>query len=213
MRAARVEALTPFPLASSANCLFHPSKPAAVLPHCAASALLAINGSAIRTATVIVPSCPPLVIPNSFHTLCIRRNAGSSLPGRGVIAGTPRFKTRALRVAEGFESFSPAGSRLGHLRKHALHQLGIAVDAARLQQILHFGGELVDGRILGGEPGQRDSESERGLKIRGTLPPCIGKHEVEYGHRPRRLDQCLHLVEESRRQPGDRVAVSRESLE
>src|SRR5260370_40995434 len=52
----------PFPLASSANCLFHPSKPAAELPHCAASALLAINGSAIRIATAMVLSCPPLGI-------------------------------------------------------------------------------------------------------------------------------------------------------
>jgi hypothetical protein len=32
---------TPFPLASSANCLFQASKPAAVLPHCAAPALAA----------------------------------------------------------------------------------------------------------------------------------------------------------------------------
>jgi hypothetical protein len=40
MRAATVEALTPLALASSPNCLFHASKPAAVLPHCAAPALL-----------------------------------------------------------------------------------------------------------------------------------------------------------------------------
>jgi hypothetical protein len=39
MRAAIAEAPT-LPLASSANCLFHASKPAAVLPHCAAPALL-----------------------------------------------------------------------------------------------------------------------------------------------------------------------------
>src|SRR5260221_12088453 len=83
MRAARVEALTPFPLASSASCLFHASKPAAVLPHCAAPALPVIHRTATRTATVTVLSCPPLVIPNSFHARCVTRNAGSpSLPGR-----------------------------------------------------------------------------------------------------------------------------------
>jgi hypothetical protein len=73
--------------------------------------------------------------------------------------------------------------------------------------MLDFDGQLMDGRIFGGEPGQGDTEFERGLKIRRTLPPRIGKHEVEYGHRPRRLDQRLHLGEESRRQRGDWIAV------
>src|SRR6202035_5823992 len=86
MRAATVEALTPFALASSANCLFHASKPAAVLPHCAAPALLVVHTSATKTATVTVLSCPPLSIPNSFQALCIRQNAGSpSLTERAVI--------------------------------------------------------------------------------------------------------------------------------
>src|ERR1700730_16137284 len=74
--------------------------------------------------------------------------------------------------------------------------------------MLDFDGQLVDIRIFGGEPGQGDTEFERGLKIRRTLPPCIGKHEVEYGHRPRCLDQRLYLGEESRRQPGDGIAAS-----
>src|SRR5437879_11387115 len=73
--------------------------------------------------------------------------------------------------------------------------------------MLDLNGQLVDGRIFGGEPGQGDTEFERGLKIRRTLPPGIGKHEVEYGHRPRRLDQRLHLGEESRSQPSDWIAV------
>src|SRR6202011_736132 len=93
MRAARVEALTPFPLASSANCFFHVSKPAAVLPHGAAPALLVIYTSATKTATATVLSCPPLAIPNSFHTFCMRRNAGSpSLPKRRVIVGSPALQ-------------------------------------------------------------------------------------------------------------------------
>jgi len=37
----------------------------------------------------------------------------------------------------------------------------------------------VDIRIFGGEPGQGDTEFQRDLKIRRTLPPRIGKHEVE----------------------------------
>src|SRR3984893_2391368 len=69
MRAATVEALTPLPLASSANCFFHASKPAAVLPHCAASALLAIHTSAAKAATVTVLNCPPLVIQNPLSHL------------------------------------------------------------------------------------------------------------------------------------------------
>src|SRR5215208_4523775 len=64
MRAATVEALTLFPLASSANCFFHASKPAAVLPHCAAPASLAIHTSATKTATVTALNCPPVVIQN-----------------------------------------------------------------------------------------------------------------------------------------------------
>src|SRR5258706_14345896 len=91
MRAARVEALTPFPLASSATCLFHASKPAAVLPHCAASALLAIKRSAIKTATVIVLSCPPLVICELLsHSLHRAKR-------RLIPAGTRRQPARALQ--------------------------------------------------------------------------------------------------------------------
>src|SRR5216684_5992837 len=78
--------------------------------------------------------------------------------------------------------------------------------------MLDFDGQLVDIRIFGGEPGQGDTEFQRGLKIRRTLPPCIGKHEVEYGHRPRRLDQRLYLGEESWRQPCDWIAVSPKSV-
>src|SRR5882724_3461757 len=45
--------------------------------------------------------------------------------------------------------------------------------------MLDLNGQLVDGRIFGGEPGQGDAEFQRGLKIRRTLPSRIGKHEVE----------------------------------
>src|SRR5262244_1542963 len=65
MKAARVEPLMPFPRASSANCFFHASKPAAVLPHGAALAWLAIQVSATTAATVVVLNCPSLVIKTS----------------------------------------------------------------------------------------------------------------------------------------------------
>src|SRR5713101_6264266 len=107
MRAARVEAPTPLPLASSANCFFHASKPAAVLPHCAAPALLVIHRSATKIVTVTALSCPPLVIPNSFHTICIGRNAGSpSLPGRAVIAGSRALQDPSPSCRRGLASES-----------------------------------------------------------------------------------------------------------
>ena len=61
-------------------------------------------------------------------------------------------------------------SHLGHFRKHTLHERRIAIDAAWLQEMLHLEGQLVDGRIFGGELVQGDPELKRGLKIRRTLP-------------------------------------------
>jgi hypothetical protein len=62
MRAATVEALTPLALASLTNCFFHASRPVAVLPHCAALALLAIDMSATKAATVTALNRQALVI-------------------------------------------------------------------------------------------------------------------------------------------------------
>jgi hypothetical protein len=56
-RAAMVKALTPLACASPANCLFQASKPAAVLPHCAALALPVIDMSATKTPTVTSLNC------------------------------------------------------------------------------------------------------------------------------------------------------------
>src|SRR5258708_39673709 len=108
MRAPMVEALTPFPFASSANRFFHASKPAAVLPHCAAPALLVIHTNATKTATVTVLSCSPLVIANSFHTLCIRRNAGSPCGDEASSPALTLFKIRARHVGEGLLRFGAA---------------------------------------------------------------------------------------------------------
>src|SRR5262249_23730358 len=104
--------------------------------------------------------------------------------------GWPQKK--AVALSQQINSRLP-GSRLGQLREHALQQGGIAVNAARLQEMLDFRGQLVDGRIFRGELRQGDTEFERGLKIRRTLSSCVRKREVENGHRPWRLDQCLHF--------------------
>src|SRR5688572_4881939 len=76
MSAAMAEGPT-FPLASLANWLFHASKPADVLPHCAAPASPAVHTSALKAATATVLNGPPVVIQNSFSA---RHLAGTSRP-------------------------------------------------------------------------------------------------------------------------------------
>jgi hypothetical protein len=57
----------PFALASSANCRFHVSKPAAVLPQGAPSALVLTQASTAKAVKVAVVSCLlPLVTENSL---------------------------------------------------------------------------------------------------------------------------------------------------
>jgi len=54
--------------ASLANCCFHPSNPAAELPHCAALASPAAPASAARAAAATLLNCPILVIRNSLRS-------------------------------------------------------------------------------------------------------------------------------------------------
>src|SRR5215217_7102777 len=61
MKAAMVEALMPLARASSANCLFQESKPAAVLPHWAALAVVAMHPSAAKAATATILNCLPVI--------------------------------------------------------------------------------------------------------------------------------------------------------
>src|SRR3954454_16613818 len=131
------------------------------------------------------------------------RRAGST--DKASHSRGPRSTLRCLSFA--------SWSCRGHLRNYALHDGGIAIHAAWAQQVLHFSGQLVNGRILGGETRQCDSELERNLKIRRTFSACMGENEVKRGYGPRRLDQWLHLIEESRRQAGHRIALSSYSLE
>ena len=65
MSAEMAEALTLL-RASSANCRFQPSNPAAELPHCAARASPAAPASAARAAAATVLKRPILVIRNSL---------------------------------------------------------------------------------------------------------------------------------------------------
>src|SRR4051795_8424230 len=106
MRAARVEALMLFPLASSANCFFHASKPTAVLPHCAAPTLPVIHRSATKTATVTVLSCPPLVIAKSFHSLHQTKR------WLAIPAGTSRHRRLSRSYRSGLPVGSPFAKRL-----------------------------------------------------------------------------------------------------
>src|SRR5262245_43079302 len=89
------EALTPFARASLANWLFQASKPAEVLPHCAAPASPAVHTSATKAATATVLNWPPVVIQNSpdlgpSRPPTIRPHHGKKvavLPGKGALRG------------------------------------------------------------------------------------------------------------------------------
>jgi hypothetical protein len=75
-----------------------------VLPHCAALALLAIHTNATKAAMMTVLNCPPLVIQNSFHTLCnktlarhpCRDEAPSTRRGRDANCLHPGFVATRL---------------------------------------------------------------------------------------------------------------------
>src|SRR6516225_8691785 len=71
MRAPIAEAPTPLALASSANCLFHSSKPALELPHCAADASLVNQDIVIHESATATPTVNRLglIILISLHTL------------------------------------------------------------------------------------------------------------------------------------------------
>src|SRR5215469_16887859 len=79
----------PFALASSANCLFHVSKPAAELPHCAASAFGLRHASAVRAAKVAAVSRPLLLISNSFQRHAFLSD-DSRFPSPGTCTRAPQ---------------------------------------------------------------------------------------------------------------------------
>src|SRR4030081_3964009 len=82
----------PFALASSANSLFQASKPAGVLPHCAASAFVPRHA---RTANVkaAVASSPPLIIQNSL------RRSEEGWPRIAALLGRLALRLRRLCVS------------------------------------------------------------------------------------------------------------------
>src|SRR6266850_5985278 len=92
---------------------------------------------------------------------------------------------------------------LGHHGHHALHDLGIAVDAAGLEQVLDLGVQLVNGRIPRRQLRERQPELDRLLEVRRTLAAGLGMQEIgNGGDRPRRFDVGRRLGEECWRQAG-----------
>lgn len=118
------------PLASSANCLFQASKPAAVLPHWAASALTprhASTANAVRAAVAILP----LIIPNSFAPF-ERRLATDPAELLGGFPLRPRRRLlrgrflHSLLTRDGHQHFLLATCRLAWLLRllRGLHRFG-----------------------------------------------------------------------------------------
>src|SRR5262245_13214165 len=99
-------------------------------------------------------------------------------------------------------------SSFGHGGAHTLHQLGIPINAARLQEILDFGGELMNCRVLRGEPCQSQAEFERHIEICRALPARIGKYKLKVGPGPWRVDQLGDFFKKSWRQSGSLVDIS-----
>src|SRR6516162_3973101 len=77
----------------------------------------------------------------------------------------------------------------GHHGQHALNQLGILIDAARLQEMLHLRREPMNGGVGSGELGERPPELERLLEVGRTLTASVRMDEVWNRRRgPGRLD-------------------------
>ena len=101
---------------------------------------------------------------------------------------------------------SDSDPSFGHPYQHALHQLGVLVDAARLQQMLYLGGELVNSRVAGRQLAEGDPEFQRLFEVSGPLPTSIGVNEIwNRGACPRRGDQRRDFLEEGRRQACQRI--------
>src|SRR5262245_53908081 len=99
--------------------------------------------------------------------------------------------------------------RLAHHREHALHELGVLVDTARLEQMLNLGSELMYGRVTGGQLGEGNAELERLFEVGGPLATSIWVNEIwNGGPRPRCDDQRGDFGEEGRRQAGQRIRVA-----
>jgi hypothetical protein len=70
-----------------------------------------------------------------------------------------------------------------------LHDLSIAKDTLRLEQVQHLRPQFVDRSVRGGKLSQARSKFERLLKIVWTIPLCLGNCIVGDGSQcPRSLD-------------------------
>src|SRR5450631_684777 len=137
--------LTPFALASSANSRFQASKPAAVLPHCAASAVAPRHANTANAARATI-NVLPWIIQTPFAPFGLGRLALRLLGGR-FLAG--------LLACDRHQHFLLAACRLpGLLRRlRGLSRLGTAnAPAQRLHQvhdIASSGTVLVRDRLAG----------------------------------------------------------------
>src|SRR5450631_1640785 len=116
--------LTPFALASSANSRFQASKPAAVLPHCAASAVAPRHANTANAARATI-NVLPWIIQTPFAPFGLGRLALRLLGGR-FLAGLLACDRHQHFLLAAFRGFLLRGlSRLGTANAPAqrLHQV------------------------------------------------------------------------------------------
>src|SRR3984957_5451596 len=119
----------------------------------------------------------------------------------GVAKEFPRLPDRRWRLCSGRPP-----STLGEQRKNALKKGGVPVNAAWLQQVLHFGSQPMDVRIVRGKLRERGGEFDPGFEIRRSLPARCRVHEIEGRHVPWRFDQRRDLFKEHLSQTWQRIA-------
>src|SRR4029453_14413158 len=93
---------------------------------------------------------------------------------------------------------------LGHQGHHVLHELGIQVGAVGLTQVRDLGVQLVHGRILGSQLGERHSESQHPREALWLLAARRRRwaavlREIAQARRTRpglqgQLPRCLHVL-------------------
>jgi hypothetical protein len=98
----------PFALASSANCRFHASKPAAVLPHCAAFASAPRHASTANAAKAAAAVFLPLIMQNSLRAVWsgapeVRAGLSKRIRPPGVEASPVNRLPSATRTGFGME--------------------------------------------------------------------------------------------------------------
>src|SRR5215467_13211559 len=132
----------------------------------------------ISKAAIGIAIAAPSIAPTEPPTSAVPRN----MPPRRLPYATPmrvpasanQRKTRTRRLVArriGPQSTvfcEPAHVRsLRHDRDRALHERGVLVTAARLQEVLHLGGELVDRPVPGQHSAHGDAPADPGPRRLG----------------------------------------------